>query len=256
MECAPKRATRSSTSSPFALNSSAIWSTVLSGEASCFRASDSRETFPSRLPPGTSNSGTPDKTSASRAKNVRISAQDTTPGQLFSSSSLTRSMRSNPRTVFPFTGACFSTRPPSGVVSNNTDPSHPCTLQNVYYEAVVALEADDGGGHAGVVVESLDHMVLDDLLGRRASVAIESYLHSGGGFTGFGIAVRETSEKKARMTRKDNPEAQPLTLTSRKPKNAIRSAISGPARCSTAAITPDMYDEAFVGEPNSSSGLK
>ena len=58
---------------------------------------------------------------------ARISAQETTPGQTFSSAVLMSSTTENPSTEFILGLASFSLAIPSAL-SSKIDPSHPCLL--------------------------------------------------------------------------------------------------------------------------------
>lgn len=94
---------------------------MLSSESGKLAASSALETRPSRRPVGTSKKGPFVKETASRAAKATISAQETTPGQIFSTAALASSMTANPSTP-AFPGAAVS----SPSFFNRMEPSQPC----------------------------------------------------------------------------------------------------------------------------------
>jgi len=73
---------------------------------------------------------------ASRAATASMSAQDTTPGQTFSTSDFALSMISNPLTELTLGSALFSLSI-VGLSSNKIDASQPCQLSKFFPLATV-----------------------------------------------------------------------------------------------------------------------
>ena len=117
----PERTTISDFDNPCLPKFSTSWEIVISGPGKLLTASAAIETRPSRRPAGTLQSGPWLIFTLSRAANARISAQETTPGQTFSTAALTVSIAWNPSRR-SLGGAFFSVPGPS----KSTDPSHPC----------------------------------------------------------------------------------------------------------------------------------
>lgn len=92
-------------------------------------AADWLAVLESLLPSFTSQLGPPSKTTESRAVMASISAQETAPGQAFSTADLMLSMTSNPRAELRL-GTAFFSPVKDDVSSSRTDPSHPCHIHN------------------------------------------------------------------------------------------------------------------------------
>lgn len=69
---------------------------------------------------------------------ANTSAQETTPGQAFSTADLMLSMTSNPRAELRL-GTAFFSPVKEDVSSSRTDPSHPCRENAKYFKTTVPV---------------------------------------------------------------------------------------------------------------------
>lgn len=127
--CPPERATKSVLESPRALNLELSWFKVEVGPGISLLAWDWLAVVASLLPNFTFQLGPPRRTTESRAAIARISAQETIPGQAFSTAVLMLSMTSKPLAEF-LLGFAFFSPVKLDVSSNKMDPSHPLTKQS------------------------------------------------------------------------------------------------------------------------------
>lgn len=127
--CAPDKATKSLVESPRALNLEVSRFKFEVGGGMPLLAADWLALLASLLPSLTAHLGPPKISTESLAAMAKISAQETTPGQTFSTADLMLSTTSNPRAEFRF-GLAFFSPVNEDVSSSSTDPSQPLTKQS------------------------------------------------------------------------------------------------------------------------------